>query len=67
MQDKPIDDRMSQELLGHYKPVALRAVAAAYSIRPSRTETAVHGRTQDGASGGLDMMEWDEPEMSFIR
>lgn len=63
VQDKDFDDSMPSDLLSRYKPLAIRAVVAACSIKPQRPENA----------GPRDAPEFDavpdrdEPAIAFIR
>ncbi|WP_411036309.1 hypothetical protein [Shinella sp. BYT-45] len=66
MQDESFDDSMSPDLLSRYKPLAIRAVVAACSIRaePARAGPGVPLRH---APQFHDVPNRDEPAIAFIR
>lgn len=68
MQDKSFDDSMPQDLLSHYKPLAIRAVIAACSIKAARSQSTEPGVLLHGATDFHDAPDfWDEPAIAFIR
>lgn len=67
MQDRTFDASMPADLIRHYKPLAIRAVVAACSIRAERSESARERVMLHGASEFDDVPLWDEPAPAFIR
>ena len=67
MQDKNFDASMPADLIRHYKPLAIRAVVAACSIRAERSESTGERVMLHGASEFDDVPLWDEPAPAFIR
>lgn len=65
--DKSFDDSMPPDLLSHYKPLGIRALVAACSIRAERSEQAQPGILLDRASEFHDVPQGDEPAVAFIR
>ena len=65
--DKSFDDSMPQDLLSHYKPLGIRALVAACSIRAERSESARERVMLHGVSEFDDVPLWDEPAPAFIR
>lgn len=67
MQDRNFDASMPADLIRHYKPLAIRAVVAACSIRAERSESARERVMLHGASEFDDAPFRDEPAPAFIR
>ena len=67
MQDKNFDASMPADLIRHYKPLAIRAVVAACSVRAERSESDRAGVMLAGATETHDAPFRDEPAPAFIR
>lgn len=67
MQDKNFDASMPADLIRHYKPLAIRAVVAACSIRAERSESDRASVMLAGATDIDDAPFRDEPAPAFIR
>jgi hypothetical protein len=68
VQDKNFDDSMPQDLLSHYKPLAIRAVIAACSIKAEKSQSTEPSVLLNGATEFHDVPDfWDEPAIAFIR
>ncbi|WP_313532627.1 hypothetical protein [Shinella sp.] len=67
MQDRTFDDSMPADLIRHYKPLAIRAVVAACSVRAERSESDRAGVMLAGAADIDDAPFRDEPAPVFIR
>ena len=67
MQDKNFDASIPADLIRHYKPLAIRAVVAACSIRAERSESDRASVMLAGATDIDDVPLRDEPAPAFIR
>lgn len=67
MQDRNFDASMPADLIRHYKPLAIRAVVAACSVRAERSESDRAGVMLAGAVETDDAPFRDEPAPAFIR
>lgn len=67
MQDRNFDASMPADLVRHYKPLAIRAVVAACSVRAERSESDRAGVMPAGAADIDHVSFRDEPAPAFIR
>lgn len=67
MQDKNFDASMPADLIRHYKPLAIRAVVAACSIKAERSENDRASVMLAGATEIDDAPFRGEPAPAFIR
>ncbi|WP_234187816.1 hypothetical protein [Shinella sp. NM-101] len=65
--DKSFDDSMRPDLLGHYKPLGIRALVAACSIRAERSARGAPAIRLHRAPEFHDVPDRDEPAVTFIR
>lgn len=65
--DKSFDDSMPTDLLSHYKPLGIRALFAACSIKAERSGGVEPSILLHHAPEFHDVPEWDEPAVTFIR
>ncbi|PDS78591.1 hypothetical protein [Rhizobium sp. L43] len=66
MHEKKADDDRKPDLLVHYRPVAIRAVAAAFTLKRDKPDARPLRETE--YSGPADDAPWDdEPGVPFIR
>ncbi|MBB4292602.1 hypothetical protein GGE16_004681 [Rhizobium leguminosarum] len=66
MHEKNADDDRKPDLLVHYRPVAIRAVAAAFTLKRDRPDARPLREAE--YSGPADDAPWDdEPGVPFIR
>lgn len=63
VQDKDFNDSMPSDLLSRYKPLAIRAVVAACSVKAERPESV---RPRDTSEFDA-VPDRDEPAIAFIR
>lgn len=67
MQDRTFDASIPVDLIRHYKPLAIRAVVAACSVRAERSESDRASVMLAGATEIDDAPFPDEPAPAFIR
>nr|WP_314085226.1 hypothetical protein [uncultured Shinella sp.] len=67
MQHRNFDASMPADLIRHYKPLAIRAVVAACSVKAERSESDRAGVMPAGATDIDDVSFRDEPAPAFIR
>jgi len=67
MQDKNFDASMPADLIRHYKPLAIRAVVAACSVRAERSESDRASVMLAGATEIDHAPFRDEHALAFIR
>lgn len=68
MHDETFNDSMQPDLLSHYKPLGIRALVAACSIKAERSERMEAGSLLlHHAPEFHDVPDWDEPTIAFIR
>ncbi|MBX5217677.1 MULTISPECIES: hypothetical protein [unclassified Rhizobium] len=68
MHGKQINDDQKPDLLVHYRPVAIRAVAAAFTLKRDKPEARPLRETEYSGPAFLDDALWDdEPGVPFIR
>ncbi|WP_242224700.1 hypothetical protein [Shinella zoogloeoides] len=65
--DKSFDDSMRPDLLSHYKPLGIRALVAACSIKAERSARGEPSILLHHAPEFHDVPDWDEPSITFIR
>ena len=65
--DKSFDDSMRPDLLGHYKPLGIRALVAACSIRAERSARGAPAIRLHCTPEFHDVPDRDEPAVTFIR
>ncbi|MGM5058754.1 hypothetical protein ACD589_29400 [Rhizobium sp. 814_E9_N1_1] len=68
MHDNEADDDQEPDLLVHYRPVAIRAVAAALTFKRDRPDARPLRETEYSGPAFTDDALWDdEPSVPFIR
>ncbi|MGR9132486.1 hypothetical protein [Rhizobium leguminosarum] len=68
MHDNEADDDQKPDLLVHYRPVAIRAVAAALTFKRDRPDARPLRETEYSGPAFTDDAFWDdEPAVPFIR
>ncbi|MFS8145308.1 hypothetical protein ATY78_07535 [Rhizobium sp. R635] len=68
MHEKQADDERKPDLLAHYRPVAIRAVAAAFTLKRDKPDARPLCETEYSGPAFLDDALWDdEPGVPFIR
>ncbi|MBY5761581.1 hypothetical protein HFO06_00415 [Rhizobium leguminosarum] len=68
MHNKEADDDRTPDLLAHYRPLAIRAVAAALTLKRDRPDARPLRETEYSGPAFTDDAQWDdEPGISFIR
>ncbi|TBY26079.1 hypothetical protein [Rhizobium leguminosarum] len=68
MHDNEADDDQKPDLLVHYRPVAIRAVAAALTFKRDRPDARPLRETEYSGPAFTDDGLWDdEPAVPFIR
>ncbi|MBX4867486.1 hypothetical protein [Rhizobium bangladeshense] len=68
MHEKKADDDQKPDLLVHYRPVAIRAVAAAFSVKRDKSDARPLSETEYSGPVFMDDALWDdEPGVPFIR
>ncbi|ACS59086.1 hypothetical protein [Rhizobium leguminosarum] len=68
MHNKEADDDRAPDLLAHYRPLAIRAVAAALTLKRDRPDARPLRETEYSGPACTDDDQWDdEPGISFIR
>ncbi|ARM92473.1 hypothetical protein RHEC894_PE00450 (plasmid) [Rhizobium sp. CIAT894] len=68
MHQKQADDDRKPDLLVHYRPVAIRAVAAAFTVKRNKPNARPLRETEYSGPAFLDDALWDdEPGVPFIR
>ncbi|KPH07118.1 hypothetical protein CO657_27175 (plasmid) [Rhizobium acidisoli] len=62
------DDDQKPDLLAHYRPVAIRAVAAAFTLKRGKPDARPLRETEYSGPAFTDDATWDdEPGVPFIR
>lgn len=68
MRKEEPDDDQKPDLLAHYRPVAIRAVAAALTLKRNKPDARPLRETEYSGPAVSDDADWDdEPGVSFIR
>ena len=68
MHERKADGDQKLDLLAHYRPVAIRAVAAALTLKRNRPDARPLRETEYSGPVVSDDADWDdEPGVSFIR
>ncbi|WP_434713822.1 hypothetical protein NMA58_26290 (plasmid) [Rhizobium sp. YTUHZ045] len=68
MHEKQADDDRKPDLLVHYRPVAIRAVAAAFIVKRDKPDTRPLRETEYSGPAFMDDALWDDdPSVPFIR
>jgi hypothetical protein len=68
MRKEEPDDEQKPDLLAHYRPVAIRAVAAALTLKRNKPDARPLRETEYSGPAVSDDAGWDdEPGVSFIR
>ncbi|OAV51448.1 hypothetical protein A6U98_01280 [Rhizobium sp. WYCCWR10014] len=68
MHDNEADDDQKPDLLVHYRPLAIRAVAAALTFKRDRPDARPLRETEYSGPAFTDYALWDdEPAVPFIR
>lgn len=68
MRTEEPDDDQKPDLLAHYRPVAIRAVAAALTLKRNKPDARPLRETEYSGPAASDDAGWDdEPGVSFIR
>ncbi|NZD64233.1 hypothetical protein HX900_24485 [Rhizobium sp. WYCCWR 11290] len=67
MHNKEADDDRAPDLLAHYRPLAIRAVAAALTLKRARPHAPLRETEYSGPAFADDAQWDDEPGISFIR
>lgn len=68
MRKEEPDDEQKPDLLAHYRPVAIRAVAAALTLKRNKPDGRPLRETEYSGPAVSDDAGWDdEPGVSFIR
>ncbi|SCB61800.1 hypothetical protein GA0061105_12416 [Rhizobium aethiopicum] len=68
MHERNADDDQKPDLLVHYRPVAIRAVAAAFTLKRDKPDTRPLRETEYSGPAFMDDGLWDdEPGVPFIR
>lgn len=61
------DDNEEPNLVGYYRPIAIKAVVAALSVQGERAQSETLKATEYTGPAVEDYSDWDEPGVSFIR
>lgn len=67
MDKNNVDDGDKPDLLAHYRPLAIRAVAAALTIKRDNPDARPLRETEYSGPAFTDDADGDEPGVSFIR
>jgi hypothetical protein len=68
MRKEEPDDEQKPDLLAHYRPVAIRAVAAALTLKRNKPDGRPLRETEYSGPAVSDDAGWDdEPAVPFIR